>query len=630
MSFPPGRMPRARLLRLRAPCRLLMLACFCCLAGGLLLLFLRPQTTGHVTQHSRDPWLGTAVGLSLMQTVRHVMPRFQIRAPHHKQAVLAAAPREPCEPRFLSARELQPVLARPRLEFGAPGAHGHALRLGHLSSTEHSRMEQEFARHCFNAFASERISPHRDLGADTRPPECAEQRFQRCPALPSTSVIVVFHNEAWSTLLRTVYSVLHTAPALLLRELLLVDDASTHDELMDKLDEHFKPLEMVKVLRQKERKGLTSARLLGASVATGEVLTFLDAHCECFYGWLEPLLARIAENRTRVVSPEIVAIDPDTFEFSKPSGSAHEASRGIFDWALTFGWEPVPVRLRWHRRDQLDPIMSPTFAGGLFSISKSYFEHLGTYDEQMEIWGGENIEMSFRVWQCGGRLEIIPCSVVGHVFRTKSPHSFPAGPSVITRNLVRAAEVWMDEYKSIFYRRNREAARIASQKAFGDISERLKLRQQLSCKNFSWYLTHVYPEAYIPDLHPEIFGAVRNRGLDKCLDTGGEGGQAGKALILYPCHGLGGNQYFEYTVQGDMRHNVQWPLCVHAMLDAVCLEVCRHHSAGMLVPGEQRWTLRKNKLIYNPLTDLCLTARGESPSLVPCNPRDKHQQWIFA
>lgn len=36
-------------------------------------------------------------------------------------------------------------------------------------------------------------------------------------------------------------------------------------------------------------------------------------------------------------------------------------------------------------------------AGGLFSISRGYFYEIGAYDEQMKIWGGENLEMSFRV-----------------------------------------------------------------------------------------------------------------------------------------------------------------------------------------------------------------------------------------
>lgn len=39
-------------------------------------------------------------------------------------------------------------------------------------------------------------------------------------------------------------------------------------------------LKIVRIVRQLERKGLITARLLGASIAQGEVLTFLDAHCE--------------------------------------------------------------------------------------------------------------------------------------------------------------------------------------------------------------------------------------------------------------------------------------------------------------------------------------------------------------
>lgn len=77
---------------------------------------------------------------------------------------------------------------------------------------------------------------------------------------------------------------------------------------------------------------------------------------ECFHGWLEPLLARIAENSTAVVSPDITTIDLNTFEFMKPSPYGQHHNRGNFDWGLSFGWETLPDHEKRRRKDETYPI----------------------------------------------------------------------------------------------------------------------------------------------------------------------------------------------------------------------------------------------------------------------------------
>lgn len=474
--------------------------------------------------------------------------------------------------------------------------------------------KEKFKINQFNLVASDMISLNRSL-PDYRMDACKRKSYPPNSDLPDTSVVIVFHNEAWSTLLRTVHSIINRSPRELLNEILLVDDASEREELGKKLEDYIARLPVsTRVIRSEERTGLIRARLKGAKQARGKVITFLDAHCECTEGWLEPLLYEIHKDRTAVVCPIIDVIGDDSFEYITGS----DMTWGGFNWKLNFRWYPVPQReLDRRGGDRSNPTKTPTMAGGLFSIDRDYFYEVGSYDEGMDIWGGENLEMSFRVWMCGGKVYIVTCSRVGHVFRKTSPYSWPGGVArIINHNTQRIVEVWMDEYKDFFYKIN-PGVRSTS---YGDVSERKALREKLHCKSFKWYLQNVYPESQMP-VEYHALGEIRNKATGQCIDSMGR--KSGEKVGMVQCHGMGGNQVFAYT--GSKQLATDDNLCVDATYNSPVFTRCDS--------GKGQWDYVKETLeLKHVNSKQCLGAAGpndkDAPSIGPCD-GSVRQKWVL-
>ena len=134
---------------------------------------------------------------------------------------------------------------------------------------------------------------------------------------------------------------------------------------------------------------------------------------------------------------------------------------------------------------------------------------------------------------CGGTLLIHPCSHVGHVFRKQTPYTFPGGVNkVIFRNNRRLVDVWTDEYSKYFHHMMPDLNSVDA----GDISNRIQLREKLSCKSFKWYLENIYPESPLPVNFYHV-GSISNEGLNFCLDSMGR--KDGEDVGASYCHHQG-------------------------------------------------------------------------------------------
>ncbi|KAK3603625.1 hypothetical protein CHS0354_017344 [Potamilus streckersoni] len=256
-------------------------------------------------------------------------------------------------------------------------------------------------------------------------------------------------------------------------------------------------------------------------------------------------------------------------------------------------------------------------AGGLFAISRTFFNKLGKYDPGFDIWGGENLELSFKTWMCGGTLETIPCSHVGHIFRKRSPYKWPDGVNIVKRNTVRLAEVWLDEFKEFYY--ERIGHKLGD---YGDVSNRIALRKSLNCKTFTWYLNNIYPELFIPS-ESQASGEIQNRVTPICADGNVDSIALSKNLRPYPCHFLGGNQYWLLSTENEIRRDTE---CWDYVAGSTEINLYGCHG----LHGNQEWIYRDDETIYHPNSQRCLELRwdGRNITMNECTGQER-QKWLW-
>ncbi|XP_076787542.1 polypeptide N-acetylgalactosaminyltransferase 15 isoform X3 [Arvicanthis niloticus] len=344
--------------------------------------------------------------------------------------------------------------------------------------------------------------------------------------------------------------------------------------------------------------------MLGATRATGDVLVFMDAHCECHPGWLEPLLSRIADDRSRVVSPVIDVIDWKTLQYS-----SSKLQRGVLDWKLDFRWEPLGEQEQKALPSPISPVRSPVVPREVVAVDRHYFQNTGAYDPLLSLWGSENLEMSFKAWLCGGSVEIIPCSRVGHVYQSQDA-SFRTDPDeVILRNKILIAETWLASFKETFYRQNPEAFALRKV-AKPDCTERLKLQRRLGCRTFHWFLANVYPELYPSEPRPRFSGKLHNTGFGLCADCQAEGDLLGCPMTLAPCSNNRQQQNLEHTSRKEILFGSPQRLCLDVSGEQVILQNCTEEGFAI---HQQHWDFQEDGMIIHVLSGKCMDA-GVQPS----------------
>ena len=233
----------------------------------------------------------------------------------------------------------------------------------------------------------------------------------------SVSLLIPALNEG-DNLRRTIESARATTTAA--TEIIVVDDGSS-DRCADFLRDRESPALLAQQDQREQRLGAARARNRAASLASGDVLIFLDAHVDLEPGWVDALLAPLSEPGVGATAPAISV-----------RGNEDNVGYGL-------RWRNSTLAVEWLPPAARTPYAVPLLPGACIAIRRDVFFACGGFDRGLIQWGSEDAELSLRLWLLGYELRVVPGVVVSHLFRERHPYEVES--AAVIHNQLRVAFV---------------------------------------------------------------------------------------------------------------------------------------------------------------------------------------------
>ena len=154
------------------------------------------------------------------------------------------------------------------------------------------------------------------------------------------------------------------------------------------------------VVRHDRPRGPAGARNAGLAAVRTELVAFVDSDVVCARGWLEPLLALLADPRVALVAPRV----------RSTGGSGLLAGYEAEHSPLDLGPDPAPVR----PRSRVPYVPAAALVGRAPALRE-----LGGFDESLRF--GEDVDLVWRLGEAGHLVRYEPAALVHHQPRPDWP-----------------------------------------------------------------------------------------------------------------------------------------------------------------------------------------------------------------